>query len=149
MRKILTLVTLLSLLLAAPAYATTKDEAVAFVNKAVKMIKTSGQGTAFAAINNPADKNFHKGELYIFVYDKNGVCLAHGANSALIGKNLMNWKDADGKLFVKEYIDKATASGAVWTSYKFFNPVSRKIQLKDAYTVKVGSLYVGTGIYHE
>ena len=43
-------------------------------------------------------------------YDMNGQCLAHGGNPKMVGKELIDLKDADGKAFpVTKKIEDKTA----------------------------------------
>lgn len=124
----------------------TKEEAEALVKKAISMIKAEGKEKAFAEINNPKGK-FVDRDLYIFVYDMNGKCVAHGFNPKMIGKDLLEMKDADGRYFVKERIEIAKTKGKGWQDYKFTNPLSKKIELKTAYIERVDDLIVGCGVY--
>src|ERR1700741_4809438 len=82
----------------------TPDEAVAMVNKAVALVKAKGREAALAEFNNPKGA-FVDRDLYIFVIDKDGVTLANGVNARLIGKNVMQLKDADGKYFIKSFLE--------------------------------------------
>ncbi|HUL31843.1 MAG TPA: cache domain-containing protein, partial [Thermodesulfobacteriota bacterium] len=65
----------------------TAAEAEAMVKKAIQLIKAEGRDKAFAEINNPKGK-FVDRDLYIFVYDMDGKCVAHGFNPKMIGKDL-------------------------------------------------------------
>ncbi len=124
----------------------TAAEAEALVKKAISLIKTDGKDKAFAEISNPKGK-FVDRDLYIFVYDMNGKCLAHGFNQKMIGKDLLEMKDPDGKFYVKERIEIAKTKGKGWQDYKFTNPVTKKLEPKSAYIEKVDDLIVGCGIY--
>lgn len=124
----------------------TAAEAEALVKKAIAYMKANGKEAAFAEINNPKGR-FTDRDLYIFVYDMNGKCLAHGLNLKMIGKDLIELKDADGKLFVKERIDIAKTNGKGWQDYKFTDPISKTIEHKRAYVEKYDDLIVGSGIY--
>jgi cytochrome c len=126
----------------------TKAEAEALVKKAIALIKAEGKEKAFAEINNPKGK-FVDRDLYIFVYDMSGKCVAHGFNQKMIGKDLIEMKDPDGKYYVKERIEIAKTKGKGWQDYKFTNPVSKKIELKTAYIEKVDDLIVGCGVYRK
>ncbi len=64
-------------------------------------MKANGKEKAFADFCNPKGA-FVDPDLYITVYDLTGKCLAHGANSKMIGKDLIGLKDPDGVAFVKE-----------------------------------------------
>jgi signal transduction histidine kinase len=124
----------------------TAAEAEALVKKAIAYMKANGKEASFAEINNPKGR-FTDRDLYIFVYDMNGKCVAHGLNLKMIGKDLVELKDADGKLFVKERIEIAKTNGKGWQDYKFTDPISKTIEHKRAYVEKYDDLIVGSGIY--
>jgi len=124
----------------------TAGEAEALVKKAIELTKNDGKEKAFAEINNPQGK-FVDRDLYIFVYDLNGKCVAHGFNKKMIGKDLFEMKDPDGKYFVKERIEIAKTKGKGWQDYKFTDPITKKIEPKTAYVERIGDLIVGCGIY--
>jgi signal transduction histidine kinase len=124
----------------------TAQEAEALVKKAISYIKAQGQEKAFAEISN-SKGSFVDRDLYIFVYDMNGKCIAHGANQKMIGKDLREMKDTDGKSYVKERIEIAKSKGKGWQDYKFTNPLSKKIEAKTAYIEKLDDMIVGCGIY--
>jgi cytochrome c len=121
-------------------------DAESMVKKAIAFIKASGKDAGLAEISNPKGK-FVDGELYVFVYDMTGKCLAHGGNPKMIGKDLIDMKDADGKSFVQERIDLAKSKGKGWQNYKWSNPVSKQIEDKVAYIEKVDDFIVGSGAY--
>lgn len=123
----------------------TPEEAEAMVKKAVAEIKANKE-KALAEISNPKGK-FVDRDLYIFVYDMKGKCVAHGFNQKMIGKDLIEMKDPDGKFYVKERIEIAKTKGKGWQDYKYTNPVSKKIENKSAYLEKVDDLIVGCGAY--
>lgn len=124
----------------------TAADAEAMVKKAIAYVKANGKDKAFAEVGNPKGQ-FVDRDLYIFVYDLNGKCLAHGANPKMVGKDLGEMKDSDGKSYVKERIEIAKTKGRGWQDYKFTNPVSKKIEPKTAYIEKVDEMIVGCGIY--
>ena len=124
----------------------TAAEAEAMVKKAVQLIKTEGKEKAFVEINNPKGK-FVDRDLYIFVYDMSGKCVAHGFNPKMIGKDLFEMKDTDGKYFVKERIEIGKTKGKGWQDYKFTDPITKKIEPKTAYVERIDDLIVGCGIY--
>ena len=125
----------------------TQDEAVAMVKKAVAYIKANGKEKAFADFGNPANKDFHDRDLYIFVYDLNGVSLAHGNNPKMVGKNLIDMKDNSGVPIIKGFIDVANAKGKGWVDYKWPNPVTKAVESKSSYVEKLDDVIVGCGIY--
>ncbi|NEX63440.1 histidine kinase [Noviherbaspirillum sp. 17J57-3] len=123
------------------------DDAVAMVKKAVAAIKANGKDKAFADFADPANKDFHDRDLYIYVYDMNGVAVAHGNNPKMVGKNLMDMKDNDGTPIIKSFIDVANTKGKGWVDYKWPNPVTKAVERKSGYVEKVDNLVVGSGIY--
>jgi cytochrome c len=124
----------------------TPAEAKAMVEKAVAYIKANGQEKAFAEINNPKGM-FVDRDLYITVYDMNGKCLAHGAIPDYIGKNFIGSKDPDGKFFIQERIEAAKTKGSSWQTYKFIDPLTKKVEPKEYYFEKYGTIVVGCGAY--
>ena len=52
---------------------------------------------------------------YMFVYDLAGVNVVHGANAALEGKNLIDLKDPNGVLLIRELIDAGKKGGGFVT----------------------------------
>ena len=128
-------------------YAKTEpDEAKAFLEKAVSYYKAHGKEKSLKEFSNP-NGEFVKGELYIFIWDLNGIVLAHGTNQKLIGKDVSGLKDADGKLFVKEGMDLAKTKGSGWVDYKWTNPVNKKVEAKATYVKKVDDIIFCCGIY--
>lgn len=127
------------------ACASEKDEATALVKKAAAYFKANGKEKLIAEINNPHGQ-FVKGELYLFANDFNGLMLAHGSNPKLIGKNLSNLKDPDGKVFFVD-LAKMAKQGGGWTDYRWSNPVTKKVEAKTTYSYQVGDFFVACGIY--
>ena len=112
----------------------------------ILLIEKDGNDKAFAVIDDPSGP-FVKGDMYVFVTGFDGTTLAHGTNKVLVGKNLIQVKDADGKLFVQEMIDVAKSKGEGWVDYKWPNPVTHKIEAKTTFLKRVGDELVGCGIY--
>lgn len=131
---------------AAAAGHGTAAEAKALVEKAAALIASEGNDKAFAVIDDPKGP-FVQGDLYVFVGRFDGTTVAHGANKALIGKNLLKVKDADGKLFVQDMVEMAKSKGEGWVDYKWPDPTTRKIASKSTFVKRVASMYVGCGVY--
>ncbi|MGZ3239121.1 MAG: cache domain-containing protein [Burkholderiaceae bacterium] len=124
------------------------DEAVAMVKKAATYLKAHGKEKAFSDFADKSNTQFHDRDLYIFVYDFNGVAVAHGNNPKMVGKNLLEMKDNEGTFIIKEFINVAKTKGKGWVDYKWPNPLTQAIEQKSAYIEKVdGDLIIGSGIY--
>jgi cytochrome c len=126
----------------------TDKEAVAMVDKAVAHIRKVGRDKAFADFNNKSGP-FTDRDLYVVVYDMKGKVLAHGANEKMIGRDVIELRDTDGKYFVKERVEMMSKSPTAkgWQDYKFMNPVSKQIEPKQMYLQRHEDLIVGCGIY--
>jgi len=126
----------------------TAAEATAMVEKAIAHIKKVGRDKAFAEFSDQKGAYIDR-DLYVVVYDLKGKVLAHGANAKMIGKDVIDLRDVDGKLFVKERVEMMSKSPNAkgWQEYKFMNPVSRQIEPKAMYLQRYEDVMVGCGIY--
>ncbi|HEX8947853.1 MAG TPA: cache domain-containing protein [Dissulfurispiraceae bacterium] len=151
MKKIFT-VAIIGFFLLSTAFAAfgaangTPAEAEALVKKAIAYTKQVGKAKAMAEFSNTKGK-FIDRDLYVFVYDTKGTVLAHGQNPKMVGKNLFEVKDPDGKQYVKERIELVKAKGKGWQEYKFSNPLTKKIEAKKAYIEKYEDMIFGCGAY--
>lgn len=125
----------------------TAEEASALVKKGIAYLKANGPEKSYAAFNDPQGQ-FVDRDLYLFVFDMTGKTMAHGANKKLLDKNLIDLKDADGKAFIKEFIDVANKKGQGWVDYKWPHPVTKAIEHKSSYVEKLNdNTFIGVGIY--
>ena len=89
MTRILTLVLVIMFGWAFPVTASefgTREEAIAMVKRVQEKFKKDGLEATSKAVTDQSTKEFHDRDLYPFIYDLNGVNLAHGARPALVGK---------------------------------------------------------------
>ena len=124
----------------------TKDEAKALVDAALAHIKKVGNEQSFKDFTS--DKaSWTKKDLYVFVMDAKGGTLAHGSNEKLVGKNMIDLKDQNGKLFMRELTDLSATKGEGWVDYDWAHPVSKKVEGKSTYVKRIpgfeGSVSVG------
>jgi cytochrome c len=128
----------------------TKAECITFVKKAVEYVKTNGNQKAFDAFSDPKGA-FIDRDLYIIVYDQNGMTLAHGRNKFLVGKNRLDEQDPDGVYFNRERVEMMKTQSSFWTHYKITDPITHKIMPKLAYCEVVDNvtprLLVCSGVY--
>ena len=141
----LSLCFVLGLVFASGIMASQKD-AKALVEKAAAFVKASGKDAALKEISKSKGQ-FDKGDLYVFAYDMSATVVAHPKNAKLIGKNLMDVPDTDGKLFRKEIVETAKTKGTGWVDYKYLNPETKKVEAKTTYVQKVGDLVLCCGTY--
>jgi len=128
----------------AQGLAATPEEAQAMADKAAALIAAQGD-KAFPAISDP-NGEFHKGELYVVVIDRQGVVRAH-INSKLVGVNMWESADPDGVKFTQQSWKSTDQSPTAWISYKFTNPETKRIEPKKAWVHRVGDYVVQSGVY--
>ncbi|SFU73457.1 cache domain-containing protein [Pseudoduganella namucuonensis] len=112
---------------------------------------------AVAAVRKDAAKTYEEitakdaawvhGDLYPVVYDLDGKVLAHGQNPKMVGKDLIELRDADGRPFVRERVDLARQKGKFWQNYSFLDPVTKQILAKRMYCERLDERVVCAGVY--
>jgi len=146
MKKMIAVLVVVGLVVVGAAYASEKDDAKALVEKAVAYVGSQGKDTALAEMCKP-NGMFDKGEMYVFAYDLKATVVGHPKNAKLIGKNLLEVPDNDGKLFRKEIVELAKGKGSGWVDYKYMNPATKKPEHKTTYIQKTGDIIVCCGAY--
>ena len=126
-----------------------KAKALALVKEAIAFEHANGREALLKETNQGSGRFHVKGgdDLYIFVYDLKGTCLAIGFQSQMVGVNRWNVKDPDGKPFLQEIIKTGQAKGGGWVDYKYPNPKTGKIDAKTSFVEAVDGMVVGCGIY--
>jgi len=120
------------------------------VNDAATLINQSGK-SAFPSFMKKGSR-WRSGEMYIFVIDLKGNCFAH-EDPSLVGKNLSDLKDPNGKPIIQWFIRKALSQGqSGWTQYRWVRPGDSIPSWKTTYTrlakSPAGNIYiVGAGLY--
>jgi cytochrome c len=122
------------------------EQAQTMVKKAVAHIKADGPAKAYADFSAKKPE-FTDRDLYVVVYDFTGSVLAHGQNEKMVGKNLIDLKDPDGKAFVRERVDMAKTQASFWQDYKFVDPVTKKVLPKTMYCERLNDTVVCAGVY--
>lgn len=123
----------------------TEKDAIALAERGAAFVKASGKDEMIKRIN-AKDPEFNQGALYLAMRDLNGITIAH-PTTALIGKNLLDVPDADGKPFRHEMVALAKGKGKGWVDYKFKNPATGKVEAKTTYVLRVGDIALEAGIY--
>jgi signal transduction histidine kinase len=126
--------------------AETPDDAIALVDKGLAYMQKNGKDALIKEVNakSPA---FIKGDSYLVVRSIDGIMLGHPYNPKLIGKNMLELPDADGKLFRKEIVEGARTKGKGWVDYRYNNPTTNEIEKKSTYYMRNGDVILEAGIY--
>jgi signal transduction histidine kinase len=130
----------------ARAEGPTAKDAEELVQKASTYLKANGQEKLLQAVNTK-DGEFHKGELYVFVYDQTATILAHPVNAKLVGRNTLEQPDVAGKFYRKDIIEIAKTKGKGWVDYKYKNPVSGKVEDKTSFVMAADAVILVAGVY--
>ncbi|MBA4418814.1 MAG: hypothetical protein C0392_13030, partial [Syntrophus sp. (in: bacteria)] len=96
----------------------------------------NGKDKAIAEINNPRSQ-FVKGDLYVVLDTYDGTHLADGGNPKLVGRNMLEVKDANGKPLMKEMIEVSKTKGSGWVECSWTHPATEKIQKKSTYVKRL------------
>lgn len=79
----------------------------------------------FSTLSYPAGR-FVMGDLYLYAVDFTGQMMANGDRPGLIGTNVLNIKDSEGKFVNQEIINKLkNSTDGIWVEYKSKNAVKR------------------------
>jgi signal transduction histidine kinase len=78
---------------------------------------------------------------------KTGIVLAHPYNPSIVGKDLTDVPDANGKKYRREIIELAAAKGKGWVDYQYKNPTTGKIEPKTTYILLVDGVVLEAGLY--
>jgi cytochrome c len=115
------------------------------LDRAVAYYKKNGK-QALAAFSRAGE--FLDGELYIYVLDSKGVMLASGGPSVtLVGRNVLDLKDPEGKPFIREMMDLAKTKGNGSVEYRWLNRQHGAIERKVAYFKQVDEVILVVGQY--
>lgn len=88
------------------------------------------------------------GDLYVYVVGEDGVMRASGGPSmVLVGRDVRNLKDADGKLFIGEMVVGSRLKESGSMEYRWLNREHGRVERKLAYFQKVGDAIVAVGYY--
>lgn len=120
--------------------------AISLLDRAVAAIKKDGK----ASIARFSDMNggFIEDDLYVFVVGLDDrVMHAHGAMPRLIGRNVGDLKDNQGKPIIQQMIDIVKNRGRGELQYSWQNPVTGKQERKTTYLQRVDGYLVAVGHY--
>lgn len=123
-----------------------RADAENMVKKAIAYLNANGPEKSFIAFTAPSQAFVDK-DIYIAVYDRSGVCRAHGQTAKMVGKNFMNIVDINGKEYIKERIKLASSQAEFWHQYKFTDPISKKILKKDMFCKNSNEFILCAGVY--
>ena len=124
----------------------TPAEVIQKVNEAIALVQEKGPEAAFKVFRDKNGPFVWKGS-YLFVINFDGIMLMHPFVAKLEGKNHMNVKDVNGKLFNAESMALAKGPGSGWVDYYWVKPGEKKASPKVSYvkTVPGKNMFIGAG----
>jgi len=128
-----------------------KEFVVQTVSEATNLLKKDGK-KAFKIFNSPTSKFIYM-DSYVFVKDIQGNELFNPNSPEIVGKNLIDIQDVNGKYFVREEIEILRDNNSCWMDYYWQKPGEKEPSKKIVYVEKVivdgDTLVVGSGYYPE
>jgi methyl-accepting chemotaxis protein len=120
------------------------DEAIALVGRARPV---AGRGDAASLARITADGSLRDRDMYVFVFDRQGIYRAMAGNPARVGVSLSSVPGLDARRLVDDAFQVA-AQGGGWVDYRIVNPATGRTEPKTSYVVPLSSeLVLGCGIY--
>lgn len=120
------------------------------VDGAVDLIEEKGKHAAFSAFND-ASSSFFFLDTYIFVKTMEGVELVNPEFRELVGQNIIDLQDENGKYFIRNEIDTLRYEDDCWYSYMWPKPgedsPSRKVVYVKKAELPAETLIVGAGYF--
>lgn len=124
----------------------TPEQAKAILWRAVDELKRQGI-SAFPRFND-LNGGFVQDDTYVFVVGLRDLRMhAHGAMPRLVGRNVADLLDANGKPIMRPMVDMVISKGEGSFDYQWRNPVTGKIENKRTFLQRVGDYMIGVGYY--
>jgi len=153
---------LLLALLAAPisALASGKARTIRPDVELVVTVAATGLGGLFEVVTDRAEqlrllrafvassRFFPERDGYFFVYDPQGVCVAHGSTPELIGRSLIDYKDENGFPVIRTIVELGRVGGG-FLEYRWDKPDAAGSHEKLGYVIPIPGtdFIIGSGLY--
>jgi cytochrome c len=122
------------------------EQAKDLLDKAVAYLEKEGPARAFCAFNDPSG-DFHKGPLYVFAVNMDGVYFAHSAAPTLVGVSVRDTIDAAGQPVGKNVIQLIASQSEGSVDYMWLNYTTNKVEKKRSFVKRVNDFVLGVGYY--
>ena len=117
-----------------------------WVQKAVALYENLGKEKTLEQIADPQGP-FTDGERYIFALDLEGKLLAHPFSRALVGRDLADLRDSEGRSFIRKLLVGAKNRGCGFIDYKWPVPNSAEQRYKTVFFERVDGMVLCSGFY--
>ncbi len=123
----------------------TASEAFQLVARAKQAFERMPRQEYLRTLTDPKNGFFDR-DMYVFALDAQGAYLAFGGNPDKVGTRVQDIRGVDGNALLAAIVRQAEQAPG-WVEYDIVNPVTRRVQPKMSFVVKLGDLYVGCGVY--
>jgi cytochrome c len=131
----------------AAASEPTEQDAIAMAERGAALLKSKGKIAMIKRIN-ARDPDFVQGPLHIDVRDlRSGIVLAAPFNPSVVGRDLLDVPDSNGKKYRREIIELAASKGKGWVEYQYKNPASGKVEPQTTYILRADDVVLEAGLY--
>ncbi len=125
----------------------TADQARQLVFDAMTQIKSVGYEQAVRVFHDPHG-GFIDRDMYIFIFDRAGFYVVHGAMPEKDGSDLRAIPGLDADQLVADAWDVCDAEQGGWVNYTITNPVTLEVQAKSSYVMPLDhDRLIGCGCY--
>ena len=124
----------------------TTDEAMALATKAHALLKRVGFEQASAVLHDKSG-GFVDRDLYVFVFDRQGVYRIMGADAKRVGSSLFDAPGLDAQALLDDAWERCEKGGG-WVEYNIANLATGDIRGKSSYVLPVDDMMlIGCGAY--
>jgi signal transduction histidine kinase len=122
------------------------DDAMNMIIGVAELYEKVGREATLEAITEEGGP-FRDRDLYVLVWNTDGVMIGHGLSSPLIGTERWDFQDDQGTYVTRDVIATAAAGGG-WVPYRITDPNTGEIKDKTTFALQLDEETVaGVGIY--
>ena len=124
----------------------TTDEALTLAQRAYDLVQSIGLDAAFPVLHDPQG-GFVDRDLYVFVFDREGVYRVMGADANRVGSSLFDAPGLDAQQLLDDAWERC-AKGGGWVEYNIVNPTTGDVRGKSSYVLPLDDdRLIGCGAY--
>ena len=124
----------------------TADEAMALAQAAFDHVKAVGFEKAFNDFHNK-EGDWVDRDLYVFVFDREGVYRVMGADKARVGTRLSDAPGVDAAKLLADSWDRVSKGGG-WVEYNILNTITGDVRGKASFVLQIDeNRLIGSGAY--
>ena len=124
----------------------TADEALSIAQRAHALVKSVGFDKAFPVFHDKQGGYVDR-DLYVFVFDREGVYRVMGADQNRVGTSLFDAPGLDAQQLLDDAWERAEQGGG-WVEYNIINLLTQDVRGKASYVLPIDqNLLIGCGAY--